>query len=240
VLNEGFHNCTIVIPHICVVMFKNYPCTEKYLSAVFSLYYMNACDIRIETLFCAGGSYIFPAVIMQIWNNPAVDNINKYSAVAVRGHRMELKPIGIVHTPFRDKADCPIQPRYSGEAAGTVEVFPEYAEGLKDLDTFSHIYLLFGFDRAGEVKLVRPTFLDDNPHGLFSTRHPARPNGIGLSIVRLVRFRGAVLDIEGADMLDSSPLFDIKPYIPQFDCIGDATGGWTEGLDWRPKPLGRE
>lgn len=145
-----------------------------------------------------------------------------------------------IHTPFLDKAVCPIQPRYSGEAAGTVEVFSEYAGGLKDLDMFSHIYLLFGLDRAGEVKLVRPTFLDDAPHGVFSTRHPARPNGIGLSIVRLVRLRGVTLDIGGTDMLDGSPLYDIKPYIPRFDCIGDATEGWVEKLEWRPKPPGCE
>jgi len=153
---------------------------------------------------------------------------------------MELKAIGVIQSPFHEKADCPIQPLYSQDAAGTVEVFPEYAEGLKDLDMFSHIYLLYGFDRAGEVKLVRPTFLDDAPHGVFSSRHPARPNRIGLSIVHLVRLHGAILDVEGIDILDGSQLFDIKPYIPRFDRIEQATEGWVDKLEWRPKPPGRE
>ena len=97
---------------------------------------------------------------------------------------MEMTPIGIIHSPFRTKEECPIQPLYSADSSGRIEVYEQFAEGLKDIETFSHIYLLYQFDRAGSVQLTRPTFLDDEPHGVFATRHPCRPNGIGMSIVK--------------------------------------------------------
>lgn len=153
---------------------------------------------------------------------------------------MQLRPIGIIHSPHATKEACPIQPAFSSDATGRVEVFEEYAAGLKDVETFSHLYLLYLFDRAGEIELVRPTFLDDEPHGVFASRHPCRPNGIGMSIVRLERREGNVLVVKGIDVLDSTPLLDIKPYIPRFDCVDTAGEGWTGGKRWRPKPAGRE
>jgi len=154
--------------------------------------------------------------------------------------RMQMQPIGHIHTPFASKEACPIQPVFSAQAEGSVELLPEYAAGLKDIEGFSHIYLIYLFDRAGEVQLIRPTFLDDEPHGIYASRHPCRPNDIGMSIVRLKERRDHVLIVEGVDMLDGTPLLDIKPYIPQHDRIASATGGWTEGKRWRPKPKGRE
>lgn len=148
--------------------------------------------------------------------------------------------IGIIHTQFRTKEQCAIQPAYCPDSVGRVEVFEQYAQGLKDIEGFSHIFLLYHFDRSGDVKLVRPTFLDDRPHGVFASRHPCRPNGIGLSIVKLLRREGNVLVVEGADMLDETPLLDIKPYIPRFDAITSASEGWTAGKEWRLKPKGRE
>jgi tRNA (adenine37-N6)-methyltransferase len=153
---------------------------------------------------------------------------------------MITEPIGIIHTSYEKKEDCPIQPKYSPDSCGRVEVFAEYEEGLKDVETFSHIILLYLLDRMGKIELVRPTFLDDKPHGVFASRHPCRPNGIGLSIVRLVRREGKILIIEGADMLDKTPLLDIKPYIPKYDAIPTASEGWTAGKEWRRKPEGRE
>ena len=152
---------------------------------------------------------------------------------------MQLQPIGHIHTPFGSKDECPIQPAFAS-AEGRVELFPEYADGLKDIEGFSHLYLLYLFDRAGEIRLVRPTFLDDEPHGIYASRHPCRPNGIGISIVRLKERQDSALIVEGVDMLDGTPLLDIKPYIPRFDHVESATGGWTEGKPWRPKPGGRE
>jgi tRNA (adenine37-N6)-methyltransferase len=151
-----------------------------------------------------------------------------------------MKPIGIIHTQFKTKEECPIQPVFAAGSIGQLEVFKEYEQGLKDIEGFSHLFLIYQFDRSGEIKLVRPTFLDDEPHGIYASRHPCRPNCIGLSIVMLVKREGNILTIEGADMLDGTPLLDIKPYIPKFDSIPDASEGWTAGKGWRPKPGGRE
>lgn len=151
-----------------------------------------------------------------------------------------MKPVGIIHTPYKTKEECPIQPLFSSASTGHVEVFGEYEPGLKDIETFSHIYLLYLFDRAGKIDLVRPTFLGDAPRGIYASRHPCRPNGIGFSIVKLFSRKGNVLVVEGPDMLDGTPLLDIKPYIPRYDCISSASEGWTAGQEWRPKPEGRE
>ena len=151
-----------------------------------------------------------------------------------------MDAIGTIRTPHKTKQDCPIQPLFAASFAGRVEVSERYAEGLKDIEGFSHLHLLYLFDRAEAVRLVRPTFLDDTPHGIFASRHPCRPNGIGMSIVKLIRREGRVLVVEGVDMLDETPLLDIKPYIPRFDAIVTASEGWTADKPWRPKPEGRE
>ncbi|MCP4111269.1 MAG: tRNA (N6-threonylcarbamoyladenosine(37)-N6)-methyltransferase TrmO [Desulfobacteraceae bacterium] len=151
-----------------------------------------------------------------------------------------IRPIGTIHSPFTNKEACPIQPMYSKDTQGSVEVFAEYEQGLKDIDMFSHIYLFYLFDRAGEIKMVRPTFLDDEPHGIFASRHPCRPNGIGISIVKLIFRNANVLEIEGIDVLDNTPLIDIKPYVPKFDVFSEASDGWVGSKPWRPKPRGRE
>jgi tRNA-Thr(GGU) m(6)t(6)A37 methyltransferase TsaA len=148
--------------------------------------------------------------------------------------------IGVIHTPYKTKQDCPIQPLYASGNSARVEVFSPYAEGLQDIEMFSHLHLLYELDRADEVRFVRPTFLDDIPHGIYASRHPCRPNSIGLSIVRLIRRDENILVVEGADMLDQTPLLDIKPYLPQFDAIPSASKGWTENAQWRRKPEGRE
>jgi tRNA (adenine37-N6)-methyltransferase len=153
---------------------------------------------------------------------------------------MVLEPIGIIHTPYRDKEEAPIQGAFRPDGRGWVEIFPQYEQGLKDVETFSHVFLIYAFDRSGEVRLVRPTFLDDKPHGVFASRHPSRPNGIGLTVVRLLEVRGARLEVAGIDVLDQTPLLDIKPYVPRFDCYPGASEGWIAGKEERPKPQGRE
>jgi tRNA (adenine37-N6)-methyltransferase len=151
-----------------------------------------------------------------------------------------IQPIGIIRSAFRTKEEAPIQGAFQPEAEGTVELFAEFAPGLKDIETFTHLYLVYRFDRAGEVILARPTFLDDEPHGVFASRHPCRPNGLGLSVVRLLRREGNILHVGGIDVLDETPLIDIKPYIPRFDCYPEASEGWTAGKEARQKPSGRE
>lgn len=136
-----------------------------------------------------------------------------------------MRPIGIIHSPFTDKSQTPIQASRS-QAKGVVEVYPEYAEGLQDLEGFSHIFLLYAFhESSGYALLVKP-FLDDRLRGLFATRYPARPNPIGLSAVRLVTRKGNILEVEGVDVLDGTPLLDIKPYVPDFDVRTDSRTGW--------------
>jgi tRNA-Thr(GGU) m(6)t(6)A37 methyltransferase TsaA len=153
---------------------------------------------------------------------------------------MNIQPIGVAHTSIKSKEEAPIQGAFSPNLAGTLEIYLEYAEGLKDVESFSHLILLYHFDRAGEIKLVRPTFLDDSPHGVFASRHPCRPNGIGLTVVRLLARSNNMLEVAGIDVLDKTPIIDIKPYLPRYDCYPDASEGWTAGKPERKKPLGRE
>ena len=152
----------------------------------------------------------------------------------------QVTAIGTIHSPFQTKEETPIQGILRPEVEARVEVNAEYAEGLKDVESFSHLMLIYLFDRAAEVRLVRPTFLDDVPHGVFASRHPCRPNGLGLSVVRLLRREGNSLVVGGIDVLDGTPLLDIKPYIPRFDCHPKANEGWLAQVTQRPKPPGRE
>ncbi|MCU0597480.1 MAG: tRNA (N6-threonylcarbamoyladenosine(37)-N6)-methyltransferase TrmO [Desulfobacterota bacterium] len=138
------------------------------------------------------------------------------------------RPIGIIHTPFKKLENMPIQPSGAAGIRGTVEVFPEFAEGLKDLDGFSHLIVLYRFHESRGYKLTVTPFLDSEPRGLFATRAPKRPNPIGLSIVKLIQIRGGVLDVENVDILDGTPLLDLKPYVPEFDHQESCRVGWLE------------
>jgi len=138
-----------------------------------------------------------------------------------------ISPIGVIHSPFGEVAGMPIQAARSA-AAGQVEVFPEYAAGLTDIEGLSHLILVYVFHRSEGYELMVKPFLDDRQHGLFATRYPFRPNRIGLSTVRLVERRENVLLVEGIDVLDGTPLIDIKPYVPEFDVRTDVRVGWYE------------
>ena len=127
---------------------------------------------------------------------------------------MVVHAIGVIHSDHRLPEDTPIQPEFARGCRGRVEVYPSYVEGLEHIETFSHLILLYALHAAGEPQLTVRPFLDDTPRGVFATRHPCRPNRIGLSVVRLVRRVGAVLYIEDVDILDATPLIDIKPYVP--------------------------
>lgn len=154
--------------------------------------------------------------------------------------RIALEAIGLIHTEHTTKEGAPIQGIFRPDAVGTVEVFPHLAEGLKDIEQFSHIYLFYHFDRAEPGEMVLHPFLDDEPHGIFATRHPCRPNGIGITVVKLVERRGNLLTVSGIDVLDGTPLVDIKPYVPRFDCHPEASEGWFSGKQNREKPANRE
>lgn len=145
-----------------------------------------------------------------------------------------MRPVGVIRTPFTTVSGMPIQPAFS-DAMGRVEVFPEYAEGLQDVETFSYIILIYVLHLSEGFSLRVKPFLDDAAHGIFATRHPRRPNPIGLSIVRLLSREDNVLQVEGIDVLDGTPLLDIKPYVPDFDVKTGAKAGWYD-----TRPAGKE
>lgn len=141
---------------------------------------------------------------------------------------MQATAIGTIHTPFSRPAEMPVQPSGARGVAGRIELLPELAEGLKDLDGFSHIIVLYHFHRVTRSCLTVTPFLDPQPRGVFATRAPTRPNPIGLSVLVLKRIIGSTLLVEDVDMLDGTPLLDIKPYVPEFDRPTEARTGWLE------------
>lgn len=140
------------------------------------------------------------------------------------------KPIGVIHSEHTIKEKTPIQPRYSKGIKGTVEVYSEYKDGLMDIEGYSHLYLIYHFHKNETVKLITKPFLEDIEHGIFSTRAPFRPNGIGMSIVKLEKKEDNILFIEDVDILDGTPLLDIKPYSARFDVITNTRNGWQDRI----------
>ena len=145
-----------------------------------------------------------------------------------RNITVKYTPIGIIRSPHTSLEGMPIQPSGAKGIRGTVELLPEFRDGLKDLDGFSHIILLYHFHQSAGYKLSVVPFLDTHPRGVFATRAPKRPNPIGLSIVKLQKIEGSVLYIENVDVLDGTPLLDIKPFVPDFDGQTDVRAGWLE------------
>lgn len=142
--------------------------------------------------------------------------------------KIELDPIGKIHSPFKAREGMPIQPTGANGVQGSVEIFDPFKEGLKDLDGFSHIILLYAFDRSKDYDLQVIPFMDDTLRGVFATRAPKRPNPIGISIVKLDRIENDTLYIQNIDVLDGTPLLDIKPYVPDFDRPENVRSGWVE------------
>ena len=153
---------------------------------------------------------------MRVYGNEIMNKLIKY------------KPIGIIHSPFKELKGTPIQPAAAKGIDGTVEIFPEYAEGLKDLEGFSHIILIYCLHLSQKSSLKVKPYMDDQIRGVFSTRAPNRPNPIGISTVRLVKIKGNILHIRDIDIVDGTPLLDIKPYVPGFDGRNAIKIGWLE------------
>lgn len=144
-------------------------------------------------------------------------------------HSVQLHPIGTIYSPFKTLEDMPIQPTGAADVRGTVAVDPTYCDGLTDIEGFSHLILIYQFHRSQGYTLTVTPFLDDQPRGLFSTRAPRRPNPIGLSVVQLLRREDNILHVQQVDVLDGTPLLDIKPYVPVFDAPEVTRLGWMEG-----------
>ncbi len=148
--------------------------------------------------------------------------------------RISYTPIGIIHTPFMEPEGMPIQAIDAVGIRGRVELLPALVDGLKDLDGFSHIILLYHFHRSTQPRLTVTPFLDTRSRGVFATRAPSRPNPIGLSIVKLLAVKKNILRVENVDMLDATPLLDIKPYVPQFDHRDARRVGWLQEVAQSP------
>lgn len=145
---------------------------------------------------------------------------------------MTVRPIGVIRSEHGEASRTPIQPVYAPECRGRAEIFPEFADGLADLEGFSHVYLLYWLHRAPEPQLkVRPFLQPESEHGIFATRAPGRPNPLGLSLVPLIRREGCVLHLAGVDILDGTPLLDIKPYSPRYDTVENPRSGWLDSVD---------
>ena len=143
-------------------------------------------------------------------------------------NEIRYKPIGIIHSPFKQPHGTPIQPAGAQDIEGTVEIASEYVEGLKDIEGFSHIILIYHFHLSKGYFLAVKPYMDDQSRGVFATRAPSRPNPIGISIVRLVRVDENMLHIKGVDIVDGTPLLDIKPYVPEFDTLKAEKIGWLD------------
>jgi tRNA-Thr(GGU) m(6)t(6)A37 methyltransferase TsaA len=146
---------------------------------------------------------------------------------------MEIKPIGIIHSPFTTPEGIPIQPVFAKDSEATVEVYEEYKEALADLEGFERIWLLFWLDRASKFKPKVKPYMDNQMRGLFSTRAPSRPNPIGMSCVKLLGVEGNILKVAQVDILDGTPLLDIKPYIAKVDCFEIKRNGWLDAIKER-------
>lgn len=140
-----------------------------------------------------------------------------------------FKPIGVIKTPYKKKDGMPIQPTGATGIKGEIEIYPEFVEGLNDLDGFSHITLIYHLHKSEGFQLNVKPFMDDQLRGIFSTRAPKRPNAIGLSVVKLIKVENNILFIENIDVLDETPLLDIKPFIPDIDSPKVDKLGWLEG-----------
>jgi tRNA-Thr(GGU) m(6)t(6)A37 methyltransferase TsaA len=139
---------------------------------------------------------------------------------------IRYKPIGVIHSPFKDIKGMPIQPTGAKGVQGSVTIDPNYIDGLEDLEGFSHIFLIYHFHLSKGFSLEVKPFLDDNTHGVFATRAPKRPNPIGISVVRLLEVEDCTLKIEDVDIVDGTPLLDLKPYVPDFDVRRVERIGW--------------
>jgi tRNA-Thr(GGU) m(6)t(6)A37 methyltransferase TsaA len=146
-----------------------------------------------------------------------------------KGKEFRFKAIGFLSTPYQSKVGVPIQGAFDPEAEGKAEIFPEYEAGLKDLEGFSHLILIYVFHLSEGYELVCHPYMEDRLHGVFAMRAPRRPNPLGISVVRLRKRQGRMLYLAEVDMLDGTPILDIKPYVPRFDHRPDVRVGWMEG-----------
>lgn len=142
--------------------------------------------------------------------------------------QIKIKPIGVIRTPYKDPKEVPIQGKFEKSVKGKIKLFPKYQPGLKDIEGFSHIILIYYFHKAKQEKLIAKPFLEDEPHGIFAIRSPMRPNHIGISIVKLEKVKNNEITFSEVDVLDNTPLLDIKPFISYYDSRKKVKSGWLD------------
>jgi tRNA-Thr(GGU) m(6)t(6)A37 methyltransferase TsaA len=150
---------------------------------------------------------------------------------------IKYKPIGFIHSPFKDLENMPIQPAGKTSAPGTIDISPQLSEGLKDVEGFSHVILIYHFHEVRRQQLSVTPFLDQQPRGIFATRAPTRPNPVGFSVVKVLKVEGNRLYVDDVDILDGTPLIDLKPYVPEFDIRPGARAGWLEDARGRVQEM---
>jgi len=143
-------------------------------------------------------------------------------------NEIKVTPIGVIHTPYKKPENIPIQGPFKNDVEGCVELKEKYIPGLKDLDKFSHAILIYYFHLSNKEHLQGRPYLEDKKHGIFAIRSPNRPNHLGFSIVKIKKIKGNKIYFTEVDMLDGTPLLDIKPYARYFDCRENAVSGWLE------------
>lgn len=148
---------------------------------------------------------------------------------------MKFDPIGIIYTEFEEKAGVPIQATFGKDRTAKIILNEIYTDGLKDLNEISHVFLLYHFDRHTDFQMIVKPYMDETPRGLFATRAPKRPNGIGLSLVEILSIEKNVITFKGVDMLNKTPLIDIKPFVPDIDFAENARSGWYEKVKAKPR-----
>jgi tRNA-Thr(GGU) m(6)t(6)A37 methyltransferase TsaA len=153
-----------------------------------------------------------------------------YKDIMMNDEKFDFQPIGLIHSPHKELSKIPIQPVFCEGIEGTIILNDRYADGLKDLDGFSHIYLFYYFNKSQKTCLRLKPYLSDKEHGIFATRAPHRPNKLGMSLVRLLRIEDNILYVSDVDILDGTPLLDIKPYIQRFDSRKTAKSGWQDAV----------
>ena len=141
---------------------------------------------------------------------------------------IKIHPIGVIHSPYKEARDIPIQGIFRKEVEAWIELRDEYADGLTDLDGFSHAILIYYFHRSKKEEVLGKPFLEQKTHGIFAIRSPHRPNHIGLSVVGIKSISGNRMYFTEVDVLDGTPLLDIKPYVKYFDCREDVISGWID------------
>lgn len=151
---------------------------------------------------------------------------------------ISFSPIGFVRSPLKTAERSPLQPRFSSQVTGTIELDPLLETGVRDLDGFSRIWVIYAFHRSSPASLTVTPYRDVNPHGVFATRVPARPNPVGMSAVRLLKVEGHILTVGDLDLLDGTPIIDIKPYVPEYDAYPDERVGWLATAARREQHVG--